>query len=161
MMKKMILGGISFVLGTLVADYIISKNCSSEKDKNEESKYKLYFNIMNMWLDAKQSGKSVTEYIKKQGYNRIAIYGMKSIGERLYVELMDSDIEVVCVIDQGKNVLGDFLLLSPDDDIPPIDLLVVTADYYFNDIKAKMEKRVSCPIISLSGLLGNAFGRNL
>ena len=86
---------------------------------------------------------------------------MKSIGERLYVELMDSDIEVVCVIDQGKNVLGDFLLLSPDDDIPPIDLLVVTADYYFNDIKAKMEKRVSCPIISLSGLLGNAFGRNL
>ena len=149
----------SFIFGMLMMDYIISKNNSHKENQKQLEKIFLYYNIFNMWLDCKQQGKSLSDYMNSKGYKNVAIYGMKELGERLYVELINLGVNVVCVIDNNKSVLGDFILLSPEDEIPSIDLLIITADYHFADIKEMMEKKVACPIISLSGLLGNAFGR--
>lgn len=152
---------IAFLSGMLIMDYIITKDISKKKPDKEIQKWLSYYQILNMWLDLKQQGKSVKRYLEQNGYKRIAIYGMRELGERLYVELVDAGAEVVCVIDQNKNVLGDFELISPEDDIPQVDLIIVTVEYCFNEIKEKMSQKVTCPILSLSGFLGNAFHRNL
>ena len=153
----------AFIAGMLIMDYIVSKDMTKEINKieNDYQKMRLYYYIFNMWLDMKQQGKKLGEYMEKKGYKRVAIYGMKELGERLFIELRDAGIEVVCVIDSNKNVLGNFTLISPDDEIPSVDLLIITADYYYAEIEKKMREKVDCPILSASGLLGNAFDRNL
>ena len=47
----------------------------------------LYYQLLNMWLEMKQKEKSVVTYLKQKGINRIAIYGMKELGERFYEAL--------------------------------------------------------------------------
>ncbi|MBR3834100.1 MAG: hypothetical protein IKJ73_07260 [Lachnospiraceae bacterium] len=157
-MKIAIIILLSFVLGMFFMDYIISKHNDSSKKEDLIKKISLYYHTFNLWMDIKQQGVDVAGYMKKQGYERVAIYGMKELGERLYVELTQAEIDVICVIDGNKNVLGDFKLLSPNDDIPEIDVLIVTAEYYFDEINNKMEKKVNCPILKLSELLCDASG---
>ena len=51
-----------------------------------------------------------------------------------------TDIEVVCIIDKNpQQVLGDFRVISPKENIPKVDAVIVTADYYFAEIKKQME----------------------
>ena len=152
---------ISFLVGMIIMDIIISSNTDTKKIEIEKKKWQYYFSILNMWLDLKQQNKGIVQYMKEHGYLRIAIYGASDLGNRLFSELKNSEIDVVCVIDKRNNVLGDFKLISPDDEVPSVDLLVVCAEFYFDEIKSFMKKKVNCPILSLSGLLGNAFKRNL
>ena len=153
----------AFLLGMITMDFIVSRDMNKEKNrlKDECRKMNMYYHIFNLWLDMRQQGKKIDDYMKTQGYKRVAIYGMKELGERLYVELVNAGVEVVCVIDSNKNILGNFPLLSPNDEIPPVDLVIVTASFYFSEIESALNKKVSCPIVSLEGLLGNAFRRNL
>jgi len=41
----------------------------------------------------------------------------------------------------------------PTDELPDVDVIVVTADYYFEEIKDKLSKKVDCPIISIGEIL--------
>ncbi len=118
-----------------------------------------YYELLNVWLEMRIKGKTVAPYLKQKGYNEIAVYGMKELGHRLLDELDDSGISIKYVIDKDP-VLGDFVLLKPDDNLPEVDAIIVTADYYFSEIKEELETKVSCPILSLRGVLGNAFARN-
>ena len=124
-------------------------------------KITLYYQILNMWLEMKQKGQSGVTYLQEKKINRIAIYGMKELGERFYEEIKNTGIEVVCVIDQNPDdVIGDFVVISPEQRIPNVDAVVVTAEYYFPEISKQLKEKVNCPIYSLLGVLGNSFKRN-
>ena len=128
---------------------------NSEYDEKIHS----YYELLNVWLEMRQKGKTVAPYMKRRGFQRIAIYGMKELGHRLIDELYNTDIIVEYVIDKSQ-VLGDFVLLTPEDELPEVDAIVIAADYYYSEIKRELEKKCTYPIISLRTLLGNAFGRD-
>ena len=110
----------------------------------------------------KQKGKSAVTYLEKKGIKRIAIYGMKELGERFFEEIKNTDIEVAYIIDKNpREVIGDFQVISPQQELPEVDAVVVTADYYFKEIVNQLSEKVNCPIYSLNAVLGNSFGRNL
>lgn len=124
-----------------------------------DEKIHSYYELLNVWLEMRQKGKTIVPYMKRKGFHRIAIYGMKELGHRLIDELYGTDIIIEYVIDRDP-VLGDFLLFTPEDELPEVDAIVVTADQYYLGIKEDLENKCTYPIISLRGLLGNAFGRN-
>lgn len=162
-MILMFLVVISFCMGFSCA-VLVYKNKRKIEIKNKEEQHNklfLYFHILNMWMEMRQKGKSAVSFLQKKQIRKIAIYGMKELGERFYEEVKNTDIEVVCIIDKNpQQVLGDFRVISPKENIPKVDAVIVTADYYFAEIKKQMEERVDCPIYSLHGVLGNSFGRN-
>lgn len=126
------------------------------------NKMTLYCHILNMWLEMKQKGKSGITYLQEKEIKRIAVYGMKELGERLYEEIKSSEIEVVCVIDKNPDdVIGDFSVISPEEEIPDVDAIIVTAEYYFPEILGQLNEKVSCPVYSLLEVLGNSFGRSM
>lgn len=159
-MKRTLL--VTFGVGFISAGLLKKKNNEIKQLKKQLQKLSWYYQMLNMWLEMKQKGKSAVTYLQKEGINSIAIYGMKELGERFYEEVKNTEIEVPCVIDQNADfILGNFKVISPDQTIPEVDAIIVTADYYFWEIKTQLEKRVCCPIYSLNGILGNSFGRNL
>ena len=119
----------------------------------------MYYNLLNFWLHIKQEGVEISQYLIDAGVGRLIIYGMRELGERLVSEIKNTDIELVCVIDRNENILGDFKLITPDDDIPFADLIVITADYYYEEIKRELEKKTDIKMMSMSMLLTSASHR--
>ena len=156
---------ILLVFTIICSVFIYIINLQKKQIKQIQSSYekvKIYFQMMNMWLEMKQKGRSAVEYLQKKGIKRIAIYGMREFGERFYEEAKNGDIEVVCIIDkEADQIKGDFLVISPEQTFPKVDAIIVTADYYYNEIWNVLKTKVDCPIYSLKGVLGNSFCRYL
>ena len=121
------------------------------KYKKEEEKYYSYFLLLTIWVKARAEGNCLEEYFRKRGIKNIGIYGMAELGQTLYKELTNSDINVLYGIDQnpGALVFHDFPVYSMADEIPEADLIVVTPFVYFHDIYRELKKKVNIPVVSL------------
>ena len=147
--------GILNLISGIAVGYSIGKTNSSEEEmKNKMLKY---YVTLNNWIGKKQKNINLSSYSEKMGYNSVAIYGMKEVGERLYEELKDTKTEVKYAIDQNaESIYADIDVYSPDDDLPEVDVIVVTATYYYNSILNKIKDKIACPIISLDDVIAGA-----
>lgn len=121
-------------------------------DKMEDNlkKFEDFYRLLNTWVEMKQEGKNLAEYFEYNNINTIAIYGMKELGERLVKELENSKIEIKYIIDQNADQIEtNFKKVKPDDELEPVDAIVVTAIYFYQDIEEKLSKKVNYEIISL------------
>lgn len=155
-MKK----GISTLLGMAAgaaAGGIAAGTKSSKKIKGmveTEAKVHELYMAFDQWLQIRQQGKSLVEYFKNNGYKTVAVYGMKELGERLCDELKGSDVTVSYAIDQNADAIyADVDVVTPDEVLAPVDVIVVTAITYFDEIEEKLCEKVDCPIISLEDIL--------
>ena len=90
----------------------------------------------DQWLRIRQEGKTLVDFFEKNDYKTVAIYGMKELGERLYDELENSGITVKYIIDKNADTIyADVDVLTPDDELEPVDVVVVTAIYYLMRLK--------------------------
>lgn len=122
------------------------------KDKVE--KLSEFYNILIQWISLKEKGIAIGDFIKKGGYRTVAIYGMKELGELLYEEMKNSDICVEYVIDQSREfIFIDVPVLKPNEALFPVDIIIVTAVHYFEEIKELLKSKVNCPICSLEDIL--------
>lgn len=119
-----------------------------------ENKILQYYDILNQWLRLKQEGISLSEYFVNRQWKSVAIYGIKELGERLYDELRCSDVDVKYFIDKRQNASHEEVdVVSPDARLSQVDVIVVTAAYYFKSIEKELKKKVNCPIISIEDIV--------
>lgn len=140
-----------------VAVGVVARTVSSKKIKelldNQAKVHELY-KAFDQWLHIRQEGKTLVEYFERNNYKSIAIYGMKELGERLYDELQDSGITICYAIDKNADAIcADVDIIYPDDELEPVDVIVVTALYYFDEIEEMLSKKVNYPIVSLEDIL--------
>ena len=160
MNKKILLA--TFTVGSAVVGAMLGVVATAgelEKQINEKKKMSdkhldLYL-LMNQWVKLKQKGINLSKYFEKNGYNRIAIYGMSYVGETLVEELKGTNIEVVYGIDRNaENIWIDNMnVLSLDDELEDVDAVVVTAISFYDNIKDSLSRKLTCPIISLEDIL--------
>lgn len=145
-------GAAGAVAGGVAIGRVMGKNA---KEKDEVFKKVLsYYFLYNQWLSVHQQGKSLVDYFKKNGYKTVAIYGLKELGERLYDELKDSDITVKYIIDKNADTLyADVDVVTPDEKLEPVDVIVVTAAYYYSDIEEMLYEKVDYPVVSLEDVV--------
>ena len=98
-----------------------------KKNSVMSNKHLALFLMMNEWVKVKQEGKSLTEYFKKNGYKKIAIYGMSYAGETLLDELSETDIEVVYGIDKNaESIYLNINVVTMEENLEEVDAVVVT-----------------------------------
>lgn len=148
-------GGLCFLVIALLKD---KKKMKRQQD--QFNKIQSYYIMMNLWLEMKQKGQSAVIYLQQKGIKHIAIYGMNALGERFYEEIKSTEIEVVCVIDKNpEQVMGNFVVIYPEQKIPEVDAIIVTANYYYQEIANPLKSQVNCPVYSLYDVLANSFRR--
>lgn len=124
-----------------------------ETERTSE-KYFALFQMMNQWVKVKQAGKNLSSYLEKNGYKRIAIYGMSYVGENLIDELKGSNTTVAYGIDKrADSIYADVGIVSMGDELAEVDAVVVTAITFFDEIKKELSEKFDCPIISLEDIL--------
>lgn len=143
---------IGAVAGVAGSGYLGNKQIEQKAQKVD--KFKGYYNMLNQWLILKQEGKSLAEYFKANEYKSVAIYGMGEMGNRLYDELKDTDIEVKYAVDQdAASTYSELDVIDREDDFAEVDVMVVTATFAFDEIERILSDKAGFPIISLEDVV--------
>lgn len=155
-MKKAIISVLSALTGVAVGAGAVGKITGENlsKSKAMSDKHLALFLMMNQWVKVKQEGKNLSSYFENKGYKKIAVYGMSYAGETLIDELKSSDITVAYGIDRNADsIYADVDIVSMEDELEPVDAVVVTAITFFDEIEEKLSAKIDCPIISLEDIL--------
>lgn len=155
-MKKGVVSVLSALAGAAAGAGAIGKVMAegAEKSKSMSDKHLALFLMMNQWVKVKQEGKNLSEYFKKNGYQKIAIYGMSYAGETLVDELKNTGIEVAYGVDRNADALyAEVEIRSMEEELVEVDAVVVTAITFFDEIVDALSEKMKCPIISLEDVL--------
>lgn len=121
-----------------------------------ENKFEIGFHILEQWLYLRQSGKFLDSYFKDNMIESVAIYGMGVLGERLYKELLDSDISIVYGIDRAadsKRIMGLEIFNTGEHKLPNADAIVVTPVQDYWRIVELLEHKTDAAVVSLEDIV--------
>lgn len=130
-----------------------------KKYKDRSDKFEQYMHCMDNWLSILENNISVSAELKKMGYRNIGIYGYGILGKHLLDELgQESQIEV-CLIDmQAKKLHTKYLQYEPCDKLPQLDVIIVAASFYYEDVQRQMGEKQH--LISIDNLLKKIIEKN-
>lgn len=132
----------------------VSKEKLEAQAAQSSNKYWQSYLMMDQWVRIKQEGKNLSTYFQKNGYQSIAIYGMNYSGITLLDELSESEIEVKYGIDANADkIYSDIPVYKLSDELEPVDAVVVSPIYYFDEIERNVSEKMSCPIIPLDDVI--------
>lgn len=133
---------------------LVSLNNRMKKYRALSDKNINNFYLMHRWLQIRQNGKYLGDYLRGMGCRSVAVYGMGLAGERLLDELRNADVQVLYGIDKRAHTLnGEIEVFSLYDDLPAVDAVIVTLPMYFDSIKSELEQKTDCKIVSLDDIL--------
>ena len=127
-MKKATLSILSAVMGAAAGIGVTNNFMGKTIKKNSamSNKHLALFLMMNEWVKVKQEGKSLAEYFERNGYKKIAIYGMSYAGETFMDELSGTDIEVVYGIDKNaESIYLNINVVTIEGNLEEVDGVVV------------------------------------
>lgn len=156
MFKQFVVVVFIFITGLQIGKLIewIKQEKRMDKLEAQLNKMTAFFKLSVQWVELKQENINLSEYFEFNGYHSVAVYGMAELGQRLVSELEGTGIEVKYVVDNNAdNIVTRLPKYKPMDDLPPADVMVVTAIMAFQDIQETMEKYTSMPIISLEDVV--------
>lgn len=155
-MKKTVISAASALIGAVIGTGVVGKVMSQET-KNARflaDKHLALFLMMDQWVKVKQEGKRLDTYFERNHYRKIAVYGMSYVGQTLVDELKNTDIVVAYGIDKkADNLYADIDIVSGEDTLENVDVVVVTAITFFEEIAEKLATKLDCPIVSLEDIL--------
>lgn len=127
--------------------YSIKASFDEQKKKidtdRENRKLLVFYEVLLQWVENRIAGNGFYDFLKKAGIKTVAIYGIKELGELLYKELKDSDIEVKYIIDMRKNeIVSTIPVYSVNDELPTVDAVIVTAITYYDEIRERLLDRI-------------------
>lgn len=150
-----VMGMVIGAVGGAIASGKVSNNIIEQNTKKVD-KFRSYYEVLNQWLMLKQEGKQLESFFEKNKYQTIAIYGMGELGNRLSKELEGSSIHVKYYLDKVAACTdSEQNIIDLEDDLEPIDAVIVTAIFAFDEIEEFMSSKVECPIISLEEVVFN------
>ncbi len=124
-------------------------------------KFKNMFMLYDSWLYLKNNNKKIDEYLKKCGYSKVAVYGMNYIGNRLYDDLLNSDVEVMFGIDRDADSLESNVPIYKLENkkvnnlIQEVDVVIVTVVDGSGDIEENIRDMYDIPVLSLNKVIGD------
>lgn len=155
-MKKGMVAVLSTITGAAIGATAVFRtgNDKMKKEKELDRKNDAILKLFSKWLSAKQKGKSLVQYFEENQYKTIAVYGLHYLGECLVEELKGSSVEVKYAIDRNADKIEtDVKMYRPDEDLPEVDVVVVTPFYYFDEIDEMLFEKMDCPIVSIEDVI--------
>lgn len=155
MRKQIIFMGLSgLIVGIGVSLKVKKLNNSINEIKELAEKNRVQFILVNQWLKLKQSGGSICRYLSENGYEKIAIYGMGYIGERVLCELENSDVKIAYGIDKrADGITSSVDIFSLNENLPEVDAVIVSEPFYFDAVEPLLKEKLDCPVLSLEEIV--------
>ncbi|MCR4651618.1 MAG: glycosyltransferase [Lachnospiraceae bacterium] len=125
-----------------------------KEEQDTSLKYKEFYYVLTKWIRNNNNGASLSNYFIERGIRKIAIYGMKELGQQLLEDLKGTDVKVLYAIDQNPSlIINHIKIVSPKDISEPVDAIIITAIHYYKDICSSLVTDFDCQIISLMDIV--------
>lgn len=115
-----------------------------------------FYQVLVKWLEKRNKNCYIKDFLLSQSYKEVAIYGYAELGKLLYQELSESPIKVLYIIDKkdikvsnGENLM----FYMPQKNLRRVDVVIVTAIYYYEEIKKELKELGFKNVISLNDIL--------
>lgn len=114
---------------------------TADMDWNNEDiiadKNKIYLDVLSRWMLVNRKY-NISDFLRKKGISKVALYGWGIFAKQLVEEFKQSDIEIVCIIDQNAEInTGAYIVCKPQEAIPICDMVIVCSFYYYYEIMKK------------------------
>lgn len=97
----------------------------------------------HQWMRLRNRNIHLKEYFEDKGYKDIAVYGNGMLGRNLVDELMSDGIIISAIYDHDPEGCRDGCH----------DVVVITAEFYYGEIAAKLRGYTSCSLVSIEDIL--------
>lgn len=147
MIKYIVFMCVGFILGGCLTAYAFIMKCGKliMSANEHEAKTRNYYDVFHIWMTKREEGKNLSKYLGENYYKRIAIYGKGRIAEHLNVDLMAIGYHVEYYIDEkSEKIEKDIKLYRIDEELPMVDLVVVTVLKEYDIICEKLAKSYCC-----------------
>lgn len=131
--------------------------CNAELEQKLQ-KNNLLYSVLTCWMELKLKGRNIAEVLISKGFYKVSVYGYAELGKLLCQEFLNTEVETVYILDRKVKVaegIGTSVYM-PEKCLPKVDAVVVTAVYYFDEIKESLMEMGFENIISLRELLEQA-----
>lgn len=137
-------------------------NWQEEKEMliRQRQRNRALFSCVLRWLELFEDGTNLIPYFKEHNCRQIAIYGAAEIGHILLKEIKKENMTKVSYFldksaENQKEKWGIPVYLPEEFvSLPDVDMVVVTAIYFFEDIYDNLLKiRQDIPVLSLNTIL--------
>lgn len=129
---------------------------SFEYERDQKIKMTEFYDILIRWVALYQENEKISKWIMQREYKKIAVYGMRELGILVYHELLREGIDVCCVIDKNADILNinqDIQVLKPTKELPDLDLIIVSAPHYFEEIQDDLRDITSATLVSIEDII--------
>lgn len=147
---------IGCIIGGLVVINILGTKTVLYRQLSDKHLY--IMDIFKRWIIMLEEGQNIETYFMQHGYKTIAIYGMGYLGDCLLNGLKETDIKVKYLIDNKvASSYGEIPVYSINDDLSPVDVIVITPVCYFYSIKKQLQERTAYKLISIEDIFDSKF----
>ena len=118
-------------------------------------KFRKMFFLCDTWMKLNRSGKTISQYLKKNNKMNICIYGVGYIGKALFEELKMNNINVIGAFDRNAEYIED-IGIKISSQVVPIDdaeLVIVTMVENTSELCTCLLEKMGIPVITISELL--------
>ena len=112
-----------------------------------------FYRVLDQWMTLKEQHKDVDEILAKNGYHKIAVYGMGSMALHFIEALKGSDITLEYAIDKNPNFYTDVIIKTPDQELDEVDVIIYTNKFESKRNLEELRQKVDCPLICLSDVV--------
>lgn len=124
-----------------------------QKERLAYKNQRLY-KCLDKWMELKEKGSSIADYLNRKNIKTVAIYGFAMMGKHVLRELEDSSIEVKYMIDRNTSRHNTPIeIKKPDDKLSYVDAVIVTPILEFSSISKSMKERLDTRYISIEELI--------
>lgn len=126
------------------------KNAEAEADKR-------YLNsrVLAEWTNKLMQGKDpVGEYFGSSSEKSVAVYGMMELGRLLVDGLEKNSVKIRYIIDRNVGTgYKNYPMFFPGDELPNVDLIIVTPIVYFEEIYMQLKELTKARIVSIEDII--------
>jgi hypothetical protein len=116
-----------------------------------------FYRTLNQWMTLIEKGENIDGVISSVGnVHEIAIYGMGDMARHIMVALKETDIRIVCVLDNNEYECYDGIEITKIENCSKkVDLVIYTNPLEEDLVIEKLKTKFGCPVIGLSDIVFN------
>ena len=112
------------------------------------------YKFLHYWMWLREQGIGIDKFFIQRGIKTIALYGLGIEGKHFRDELYAEGMEISYAIDRQGNVLHDmFPIYRLEDELPEVDVIVVSVIDEFFSIYKVLREKVKCSVYSLEEIV--------